>query len=122
MMRSIRTIFAGLIALAVAVAPVAAALLAGAEPRAATAATVHDCHGKSEHHDKVQDLSNDGSCADCSQDGATCIGDGGKCCKLTGMVMVLPVVLAPAEPSELAVNGPALTGRQVRPPPPPPQT
>lgn len=123
-----RIILAGLIALAVAVAPFAAALLAGpGAARAASAATARDCHGHKAsgtddaatgHHGQ-----NKGGCPDCGgqRHDAKCI-DGGKCCKLTGMVAVLPVVIGPAETVDLALNPPALVGWQVRPPPPPPRT
>jgi hypothetical protein len=122
-----RTILASLIALAVAVAPVAATLLASAGARAATAtvAAKHDCHGKAQHHDNgSQSHSDKAGCPHC--DGGQgqakkCIGDGVKCCKLIGMVAVLPVVIAPAEKVDLAASPPTLTGWQVRPPPPPPR-
>lgn len=123
-----RTILASLIALAVAVAPVAVALLAGpGAAQAASATMAHDCHGHKAggtddsaagHHSQDK-----GGCPDCGgqQHHAKCI-DGGKCCKLTGMVAVLPVVIGPAETVDLAPNPPALVGWQVRPPPPPPRT
>jgi hypothetical protein len=122
-----RTILAGLIALAVAVAPVAATLLASAGARAASSAVTaeHDCHGKAQHDQKgPQNHRDKAGCPDCD-DGhdqtKKCIGDGVKCCKLTGMIAVLPVVAAPAENVDLAAPPPTLTGWQVRPPAPPPR-
>lgn len=131
-----RTILAGLIAFAVAVAPVAAALVAGVGARAATAATVHDCHGKADqdahtasstdaaqhgHQMAVQDA-DEGGCPNCDSQGKVkCIGDGGKCCKLTGMVVALPIVIAPLEAVDLQVQPPALIGWLARPPSPPPR-
>jgi hypothetical protein len=126
-MLNIRTILAGLIALAVAVAPVAATLVASAGAWAATAVVTakHDCHGHAQHHDKDPQADSDKvGCPDCDGgQGHTkkCIGDGVKCCKLTGMVTVLPVVAAPAQNVVLAAYPPTLTGWQMRPPPPPPR-
>ena len=123
-----RTILAGLIAFAVAVAPVAATLLASAGARAATAAVTvkHDCHGKAQHDKKgLQNHSDKAGCPDCDDaedQTKKCIGDGVKCCKLTGMVAVLPAVVTPAENIDLAASPPTLTGWQMRPPAPPPRT
>jgi hypothetical protein len=130
-----RTILAAMIALAVAVAPVAAASVGGV--RAASAAAVHDCqHMASQHpgggmrdmpaahhnHDGALQVGDNGGCPDCSpKRDAKCFDDG-KCCKLTGVVAVLPTVTAPAESSGLAANPPTLIGWQMRPPPPPPRT
>src|SRR5262245_10540809 len=109
-MVKIRAVLAGLIALAVAVAPVAAGLVASAAARTATAATTapHDCHGKAQSHDKGTQHSDKAGCPDCQDQHQTnnCIGDGGKCCKLTGMVTVLPVIVAPVEAIDLAPNPP----------------
>jgi hypothetical protein len=124
-MVKIRAILAGLIALAVAVAPVAAGLVASAAARTASAAmtAAHDCHGSARHHDKGPHHSDKADCPDCQDQHQTknCVGDGGKCCKLTGMVAALPIVLAPAENVDLAASPPTLTGWQARPPPPPPR-
>jgi len=137
-MSKFRTILACLIAVAVAVAPVAATLIGGARP--ARAAAVHDCHrmapeqhhqagctddattGHHCHDSALQDMDK-GSCPDCQEQDQTkkCIGDGSKCCKLTGMAAVLPAVAAPAETVVLSANLPALTGWQMRPSPPPPR-
>jgi hypothetical protein len=124
------------IAFAVAVAPVAAALVAGVGARTVSAATIHDCHGKAaqdghmangadgaqhSHHIAPQHAEK-GGCPDCDRpDKANCVGDGVKCCKLTGMVAVLPVVFVPAENVDRAASPPILTGWQAHPPPPPPR-
>jgi hypothetical protein len=125
-MVKIRAILAGMIALAVAVAPVAAGLVASAAARTATATVkaAHDCDGKVQHHDKGPHHSGKAGCPDCQdeQQAKNCIGDGGKCCKLTGMVAFLPLVVTPAENVDLAAIPPTLTGWQARPPPPPPRT
>ncbi len=136
-MAKFRTILACLIALAVAVAPVAATVIAGAQP--AGAAPMHDCHATAvEHHhggghtdgaaalqhshESASQDTEKGGCPDCDTKRHTkCVGDGGKCCKLTGMVAVLPLVMVSAEIIDVAANPPALTGREIRPPPPPPR-
>jgi hypothetical protein len=137
-MGKFRTILASLIALAVAAAPVAATLVTGARP--ARAAEVHDCHRMAQerhhqtgctddattghhcHDSALQDMDR-GSCPDCQDQhhNKKCIGDGGKCCKLTGMVAVLPVVAAPVQAVDLSTNLPKLVGWQMRPSPPPPR-
>src|SRR5262245_29914914 len=136
-MATFRTILAYLIALAVALAPVTATVMAAAQP--ASAAPMHDCpsmagehhhgHGRSDgaatsqhsHQSASQDTEK-ADCPDCAaKRHAKCIGDGGKCCKLTGLVTVLPAVIASAEITEQAANPPMLTGREIRPPPPPPR-
>jgi hypothetical protein len=123
-MVNIRAILAGLIALAVAVAPVAAGLVVSAAARTATATmtAAHDCHDKAQHHDKGPRHSGKAGCPDCQDDRTkNCIGDGGKCCKLTGVVTILHVVVAAVETVDLATSPPALTGWQARPQPPPPR-
>jgi hypothetical protein len=143
-MATFRTLLAYLIALAVAVAPVAVTVIAGAQPAGAapthsSAAPMHDCpgiaaghhhgHGDADgaaapqhgHDIAAQDTEKD-DCPGCdAKHHRKCIGDGGKCCKLTGMVAVLPAVMDSAEVTELAANPPMLTGREIRPPPPPPR-
>lgn len=131
-----RTILAGVIAFAVAVAPVAAVLAAGVGGRTVNAATMHDCHRAAQdghmangadsaqhsHHIAAQDADRAG-CPDCDRPNkANCVGDGAKCCKLTGMVAVMPAVVTPAENIDLAASPPTLTGWQMRPPAPPPRT
>jgi hypothetical protein len=137
-MSKFRTILACLIALAVAAAPVAATLIAGARP--ARAAAVHDCHRMAQElhhqtgcaddatsghhcHDSALQQMSTGSCPDCQGQDQTkkCMGDGVKCCKLTGMVTVLPFVEAPVETVGLATSPPTLVGWQIRPSPPPPR-
>src|SRR5262245_28030889 len=123
-----RTILSGLIALAVAVAPVAATWVAGVGARAASAATVHDCHGKAAHdghkasgadgaqhgHHMAVPSSDKGGCPDCDSPAkAKCIGDGGKCCKLTGIALELPAVIGPVEAVALEANPPEMIGWQV---------
>ena len=131
----LRTILASLIALAVAVAPVAAMVIAGSGVRTTNIAVTHHCHGKlaqsaaghdatlpNHDQDKTSQQTDKGSCQDCDGKGQVdCIGHGGKCCKLTGMVAVLPVVAAPLETAVLATNPPTLIGWQMRPSPPPPR-
>jgi hypothetical protein len=119
-----RTILACLIALAVAAAPIAATVLASAGARAATTATAtkHDCHGNAQDHKKGPHAkAGCPNCKDQDRDYAKCTGDGGKCCKLTGMLTVLPAVAEPLETVDLATNPPALIGWQIRPSPPPPR-
>jgi len=131
----LRIVLASLIALAVAVAPVAAMAVSGA--RTADTAVTHHCNGEVaqstvdggeatlSHHnpDKAPQHTDKGSCPDCgNKDHVSCIGDGGKCCKLTGMVAVLPLVRAPAETADLAASPPTLKGWRIRPSPPPPRT
>lgn len=137
-MGKLRTILAGLIALAVAAAPVAATLVAGAQP--ARAAAVHDCHRMAQElhgptgctddattghhcHDGTLQNMDMGDCPDCQEQDQTrrCMGDGSKCCKLTGMVTVLPIVAAPVVTVDPATNLHTLTGLQIRPSPPPPR-
>jgi hypothetical protein len=74
-----------------------------------------------DHDHAMQDSTGDG-CPDCgSKNGhAKCI-DGGKCCKLTGMVAGLPDITIPAETADYAANPPTLVGWQLRPPWPPPR-
>src|SRR5512145_1707786 len=99
-MAALRILLAGLIALAVAVAPVSAALMvAHAAARADTVgeAEKHDCHGMAPAHSADDDMN------------GKCPGDGSKCCKLTGALLfqALPIVAVPAthrrtEPQEPA--------------------
>ena len=80
-MAACRILFALLIALAVAAAPVSVTLTTGhaaAKSDMAGQAEKQDCHGMAPAH------STDGDMSD------KCPGDGSKCCKLTGMVTVLP--------------------------------
>jgi hypothetical protein len=134
----LRIILTSLIALAVASAPIAAMAVSGGGVRAADAAVTHHCHGKAAqstagdaddaalpHHnqDKTSQQTDKGSCPGCDGKGqVNCIGDGGKCCKLTGMAAVLPLVIGPAETADPATSMPTLVGWRMRPSPPPPRT
>lgn len=131
-MVNFRSILAGLVAMAVALAPVAATLVASAGAPAASAAAAHECHGKTAQNahkpgggervataDHLQRTEMD-NCSDCDgQYHPKCVGDGGKCCKLIGMVTLLPAISGAAETADLVTNPPTLTGWKVRPPPPP---
>jgi hypothetical protein len=104
-MQMLRILLALLIGLAVASAPVASALAATSK------AAVHDCHGKSaEDHSCCEKM---GKCPDAC---------GVKCCKLMGMVTVLPVI----EPASLivpeAVEPQKPPDWRLRPRPPPPRS
>jgi len=111
-----RIILASLIALAVAVAPVGAALVAA--PKAAAAAPVtHDCHDKA-----PQDI-NKASCPDCgSQSQANCPGEYSKCCKLTGTIAALPALITTVAAVDRAADPQEPPGWQLRPRPPPPRS
>jgi hypothetical protein len=124
-----RTVLAYLIAFAVALAPVAATMLGSAGARAATAAAAakHDCRSSGQNRDQgSHNHSGKADCPDCQdqdqdRDYAKCTGDGIKCCKLTGMVTVLPDVASPALSVSIASNLPALIGWRMGPSPPPPR-
>jgi hypothetical protein len=109
-----RTVLAGLIALAVAVAPISTALVAAP---AATVAVTHDCHGNAPKD------ANKTNCPDCdSQRQANCPGDGSKCCKLTGTIAALPVLIVTAAAIDSAADPRESLGWQLGPRPPPPRT
>src|SRR5262245_27824266 len=143
-MATFRTILAFVIALAVAAAPVAATAMAGAQPTDAApahadAAPMHDCPGMAaghhqghgdadaaatpQHgHDISSSETEKGGCPGCdAKHHRKCVGDGGKCCKLTGMVAALPFVMASDELTDVAAIPQILIGREIRPPPPPPR-
>jgi hypothetical protein len=91
-----RILLAAVIALAVAVAPVAAALASGALQ--STQSAVDDCHGKAPV-----------PCPDCDSKikKDKCPADGSQCCKLVGSVAATPRVMllaglaeAPLDPTE----------------------
>lgn len=105
-MPSCRMMLAALVALAVAVAPVASAL-AAAQQTAMSA--MEDCHGKSANDDACCDKQ--AACPD------TC---GATCCKLAGMIAPLPVIDKPlAIPSRLAeIQKPPDWEPSLHPPPP----
>jgi hypothetical protein len=102
-----RLLLAGLIAVAVALAPVGSALAAS---NAMAKPAMEDCHGKK--------ASNEHSCCDAM---AKCPDHCGvKCCKLMGMIVALsgidPPVLAP--PEAIRPQKPPDWRLQPRPPPP----
>lgn len=107
-----RILLAALIGLAVATAPVGAALasLASAQSSAKSVKAMEDCHAKLVKH-----------CPDCDSK-AKCPGDGSKCCKLTGTIMGLPVVMAVAVAIDRVAEPPEPASRFLRPLTPPPRT
>lgn len=111
MMVVYRTILAGFVALAVAFAPVGAAL--ASNQAAAKAAAMQDCHGKA-----TQD------CPSCDTSKANCQGDacGAKCCKLVGMITAMPVLTASIFVVPPEVNPQKPPDWQLRPRPPPPRS
>jgi hypothetical protein len=109
-MAVVRLLLAVLIGLAVAFAPVGAAM-ASANSASKTAMT--DCHGKPAK-----------PCPDCDSKAkkAKCPGDGSKCCKLTGTLAALPAVPVVAiAPHELPEPQP-VPDRSLRPQIPPPRS
>jgi hypothetical protein len=109
-----RILFAALIALAVALAPVGSALAAY---NAVAKPAKHDCHGKaSKDHSSAKDHSCCGPMAKCPD---SC---GVKCCKLMGVILALPIIEAGSflHPE---VNDPQKPPDwQLRPRPPPPRS
>jgi hypothetical protein len=105
-----RLLLAGLVVVAVAVAPVGAALAAAASAHSA----VEDCHGKA--------TDQGGSCCDADVKSKCPDACGIKCCKLMGVIATLT---AEAEPSYRLPDAidprPPPEWRQ-RPTPPPPRT
>ena len=104
-----RLLLAGLIALAVAVAPIGSAL-AAADAMAKPA--MEDCHGKkaSENH----------SCCDAM---AKCPDQCGvKCCKLMGMIVALAVIRAPVPADFQPAEPEKPPDWRLRPRPPPPRS
>lgn len=105
-----RLLLAILIGLAVATAPVGAALAAAKSP---AKAAMDDCHAKGAKH-----------CPDCDSKAkmAKCPGDGSKCCKLVGIIStsleVISFVSAPEQPSDPQRP----PGCLVQPLPPPPRS
>src|SRR5262245_16788707 len=103
-----RLLLVVLIATAVALAPVGSALAAYA---AMAKPAMHDCHGK-----KVAD---DHSCCNAM---AKCPECGVKCCKLMGMIVVLPDISAPVIQQPEVVDPQKPPDWQMRPRPPPPRS
>jgi hypothetical protein len=102
-----RLVLAGLIAVAVALAPVGSALAASS---ATSKAPMEDCHGKKS--------SKEHSCCDTK---AKCPDQCGiKCCKLVGMVVTLPAIDAATvlPPEEVHPQKPPDWRLRPRPPPP----
>lgn len=104
-----RTILAGVIALAIALAPVGAALAAS---QSLAKAAMADCHGKASK-----------DCQSCDTK-AQCPGDacGVKCCKLIGMVAPTSVAIALAVGLDHPVEPQKPPDRLLRPQPPPPRS
>lgn len=112
-MLAYRIVFAGLIALAVAVAPVSTALGSvriATKTEMAGQAEKQDCHGMAPAHSPDGDMS------------SKCPGDGSKCCKLTGALLfqALPIVAVPVTHRGTEPQEPA--GWSVKPRPPPPRS
>ena len=103
-----RTILAGLIALAVALAPVASALAAG---HVLAMPAMADCNG--------QATDDPGCCDSQAKCPETC---GITCCKLIGMISPLPVFDEPGAESERVADPQKPPDWQLRPRPPPPRT
>lgn len=112
-MAACRILFAALIALAVAVAPVSMAL-ASAHSAEKTGmvgqAQKHDCHGMAPVHSPDDDV------------GAKCPGDSSKCCKLTGALLFQPLPIIPVAATYLGTSPQGLRAWSVKPRPPPPRS
>jgi hypothetical protein len=108
MMVNYRTILAGLIALAVALAPVASALAAG---HVLAMAAMQDCHG--------QATDDPGCCDTKAKCPDTC---GVTCCKLVGVISALSVFEEPAAEPVRVADHEKPPDWQLRPRPPPPRT
>jgi hypothetical protein len=104
-----RSVIALLIALAVATAPIGAALAAA---NAMNKSAMHDCHGKKAPVDH--------SCCDKMSGGPDACGF--QCCKLMGIVVSLPLMAAPKFflPETAEVQKPP--DRRLQPLPPPPRS
>src|SRR5262245_58261523 len=112
-MLACRILLAGLIALAVAVAPVGVALAgahAAAKPETAGQAEKQDCHGATPAHSPDGDM------------GAKCPGDGSKCCKLSGAFLLLPLPIIVVAPAERGTEPQEPPGWSIKPRPPPPRS
>jgi hypothetical protein len=109
MMVDYRTVLAGLIALAVALAPVASALAAG---HALAMPVMEDCHGQ-------PPAPNDRCCDTKAKCPDTC---GVTCCKLVGVIAALAVFHEPEVAPARTADPQQPSGLQVRPHPPPPRT
>jgi hypothetical protein len=105
-----RLLLAVLIGVAVATAPMAAAI---ASPKSAEKTAMADCHGKASK-----------PCPHCDNKApkAKCPGDGSKCCKLTGTLATLPVVLALVTTVPAFPEPDSIPDRSLRPQIPPPRS
>lgn len=104
-----RTVLAGLIALAVALAPVASAFAAAQVP---AMPAMEDCHG--------QPAAADEGCCDTKTQCPYMYGV--TCCKLVGVIAALAVFHEPVIAPARAFDSQQRPGLQVRPHPPPPRT
>jgi hypothetical protein len=104
-----RTILAGLVVLAVALAPVGAALAAN---QALAKAAMEDCHGKASKD--CQSCDTKAKCPD-----NAC---GAKCCKLVGMVALPTSMLLIAAVLDRPADPQKPPDRLLRPQPPPPRS
>jgi uncharacterized membrane protein len=112
-MAACRILFALLIALAVAAAPVSVTLASGhaaARTHMAGQTQKHDCHGMAPAHSPDGDM------------GAKCPGDGSKCCKLTGALLVQPLPIIAVAAVERGTEPPEPAGWSTKPRPPPPRS
>ena len=109
-----RSLIALLIALAVATAPIGAALAAAS---ATGKSAMHDCHGKKQSGDTQSD---DQSC--CGKMSNAPDACGFKCCKLIGMIVILPLLSTPQVFLPETVEAQKAPDRLPRPPPPPPRS
>jgi uncharacterized membrane protein len=112
-MATCRILFAGLIALAVAAAPVSVTLASGhaaAKTHMAGQTQKHDCHGMAPAHSPDGDMD------------TKCPGDGSKCCKLTGALLVQPLPIIAVAAVEHGTEPQEPAGWSTKPRPPPPRS
>ena len=112
-MAACRILFALLIALAVAVAPVSAALTSGhaaAKTDMASQAEKQDCHGMAPAHSTDGDMN------------TKCPGDGSKCCKLTGALLFRPLTIVAVPLAHRGTEPQEPAGWSVKPRLPPPRS
>jgi hypothetical protein len=105
-----RLLLAVLIGLAVATAPVGAAM---ASVKSTAKSEMTDCHGKGVK-----------LCPDCDGDAKKmkCPGDGSKCCKLTGTMAALSEMFSLAIAAQKIDEPQAMSDRPLRPRTPPPRS
>src|SRR5262245_37950404 len=116
-MAACRILLAGVVALAVAVAPVGVSLASGhvaakSEIKSGMAgqSEKHDCQGMAPGQSPDGDMS------------AKCPGDGSKCCKLTGALLVQPLPIIAAAAVERGTEPQEPAGWSMKPRPPPPRS